>query len=179
MYRFYVDDTSDTEALFLNCMGDFGAAGMPGTFKIFFADVVVGMARAAQVLTLPMPIYVDDCALIGPDRDRVDLEMRVFAPSTPPVLETGDYGGGWSFISSRQVGARDRRQSSSLIWGSPFIVRTGSGCIVLALEHACALSRFAGRLRRSLSLSGPALLLRLRAGGWGRVSSLLWEPGRL
>ena len=78
MYRFYVDDTSDTEALFLNCMGDFGAAGMPGTFKIFFADVVVGMARAAQVLTLPMPIYVDDCALIGPDRDRVDLEMRVF-----------------------------------------------------------------------------------------------------
>ena len=52
----------------------------------------------------------------------------VTAPSTPPVLETGDYGGGWSFISSRQVGARDRRQSSSLIWGSPFIVRTGREC---------------------------------------------------
>ena len=54
-----------------------------------------------------------------------------------------------------------------------------SGVFVLALEHAYALSRFAGRLRRSLSLSGPALLLRHRAGGWGRVSSLLWEPGRL
>jgi hypothetical protein len=37
---------------------------MPGVFKRFF-DVVVGMARAVHVLTLPMAVYVDDCALIG------------------------------------------------------------------------------------------------------------------
>jgi len=28
-----------------------------------------------QVLTLPLPIYVDDCTLIGPDRCKVDAEM--------------------------------------------------------------------------------------------------------
>ena len=26
--------------------GDFGAKGLPGTFKIFFSDVVMGMARS-------------------------------------------------------------------------------------------------------------------------------------
>ena len=79
MYRFYLDDTSDTEGLFLNCMGDFGAAGMPGTFKIFYADVVVGMARAMHVLTLPMPVYVDDNCLIGPCREEVDSGLQVRA----------------------------------------------------------------------------------------------------
>ena len=39
LHRFYVDDHSDAEGLFLNIMGDFGASGMPGTFKVFFCDV--------------------------------------------------------------------------------------------------------------------------------------------
>ena len=55
-------------SLFANIFGDFGAAGMPGTFKRFFVDVVVNMARSVRVLTLPMPVYVDDCALIAPLR---------------------------------------------------------------------------------------------------------------
>merc|ERR1712086_363367 len=51
---------------------------MPGTFKRFFVDGVVQMARSEQVLTLPMAIHVDDCALMGPDRRQVDNEMLGF-----------------------------------------------------------------------------------------------------
>ena len=54
--------------------GDFGAKGLPGTFKCFFSDVVVGMARSEGALTLPMPIHVDDMALIGRVRSMVDDE---------------------------------------------------------------------------------------------------------
>ena len=35
-----------------------------GTWKIFFTDVVMGMARSEMVLTLAAPIYVDDISLI-------------------------------------------------------------------------------------------------------------------
>ena len=36
------------------------------------------MARSMHVLSLPMPIYVDDCALIGEDTAEVDAEMEAF-----------------------------------------------------------------------------------------------------
>ena len=39
---------------------------MPGAFKIFLVDVVMNMARAAQTLTLPMTVYVDDLCGTGP-----------------------------------------------------------------------------------------------------------------
>ncbi|EOD11275.1 hypothetical protein EMIHUDRAFT_247959 [Emiliania huxleyi CCMP1516] len=64
--------------LLVNVCCDFGTAGMPGTFKRFFVDGVVQMARSEQVLTLPMAIHVDDCALMGPDRCQVDNEMLGF-----------------------------------------------------------------------------------------------------
>ena len=41
-------------------------------------DVVVQMARSVQVLTLPMPVHVDDCGLIGPEQGAVDREMLAF-----------------------------------------------------------------------------------------------------
>ena len=78
MFRFFHSDDCDDQSLFMHVCGDFGAAGMPGTFKIFFSDVVVGMARSARVLTLPMPIYVDDCSAIGGCRVQVDAEMDAF-----------------------------------------------------------------------------------------------------
>ena len=57
MFRFFADESSSTAMhLFMHVCGDFGAAGMPGTFKIFFSDVVVGMARSVNELTLPMPV---------------------------------------------------------------------------------------------------------------------------
>ena len=50
--------------LYANVTGDFGASGLPGTWKIFF-DVMVAVARSLEILTLPMPVYVDDLAVIG------------------------------------------------------------------------------------------------------------------
>jgi len=78
LFRFFNSDESDDLTLYAHICGDFGAAGMPGVFKIFFVDVVVNMARAAQVLTLPMPVYVDDSGLIGGDQSQVDDEMLTF-----------------------------------------------------------------------------------------------------
>ena len=44
-----------------------GAAVMPGTWHIFFEQVVLGIARSEAVLTLPLAVHVDDTGLIGAD----------------------------------------------------------------------------------------------------------------
>ena len=77
-FRFYANDATRTQGLFLHLCGDFGTAGMPGVFKVFFVDVVLNMARSEGRLTLPMPVYVDDCGLIGPCDHEVDSEMLIF-----------------------------------------------------------------------------------------------------
>jgi hypothetical protein len=78
LFRFPTRGVGQGENLFMHLCGDFGTSGMPGCFKIFFVDVVVNMARSAMVLTLPMPVYVDDMGLIGPVADAVDAEMTAF-----------------------------------------------------------------------------------------------------
>ena len=75
LFRFYTDNDAKSLSLFAHLCGDFGAAGMPGTFKIFFVDVVLNMARAARVITLPLCVYVDDLGAIGPDEAQVNAEM--------------------------------------------------------------------------------------------------------
>jgi hypothetical protein len=81
LFRFFTNDDTQALSLFAHLCGDFGAAGMPGTFKVFFVDVVVNMARSAMILTLPMPIYVDDTGLIGPKEDEVNNEMETQNPN--------------------------------------------------------------------------------------------------
>ena len=78
MFRFPTSTSSATQQLYMHVTGDFGTAGMPGCFKIFFVDVVVNMARSFAVLSLPMPVFVDDVGLIGPDSDEVNDEMSAF-----------------------------------------------------------------------------------------------------
>ena len=78
MCRFYADAAHSTMSLFVHVAGDFGAAGLPGTFKIFLVDVVIQMARYVNVLKLPMPVYVDDMALIAPSEDQANDEMGAF-----------------------------------------------------------------------------------------------------
>ena len=78
MFRFFTSDESTALSLFVHLCADFGAAGTPGTFKIFFVDVVVNMARSLRILTLNMPVYVDDLCLIGACREQVDCEMEAF-----------------------------------------------------------------------------------------------------
>ena len=78
MFRFFLDDSSTKLSLMIQLFADFGGAGWPGEFKIFFADAVVGMARSELVLTLEMPIYVDDMGLIGEMAAKVRIQMRRF-----------------------------------------------------------------------------------------------------
>ena len=54
-------------------------AGLPGVWKILFQDVLLGMARSEQQLTLPVPIFVDDAAIIGSDAGQVDAEAASLA----------------------------------------------------------------------------------------------------
>ena len=75
----YVDDKlSDQYWLYVHVCGDFGTAGLPGSFKIFFTDVTMGMARSEMVLTLEAPIHVDDISLIGAVQEAVDAEGEAF-----------------------------------------------------------------------------------------------------
>ena len=79
-YDICVADNDETAEwfLYMHVCGDFGAAGLPGTWKIFFSDVMVGVARSEGVLTLPLCVYVDDTGNIGRDRAAVDREGVAF-----------------------------------------------------------------------------------------------------
>ena len=74
--RFFSAPDSVVEHFYLHTSADFGAAGMPGIFRLFCVRCVV--LTAAQVLTLPMAVYVDGNCLMGPCRGRVDAEMHSF-----------------------------------------------------------------------------------------------------
>ena len=75
LWWFGVWEGSEAEMyLYVHLTADFGAAGVPGTWKIFFTDVIIGVARSEEVITLPMPIYVDDCSMIGAVAGMVDAE---------------------------------------------------------------------------------------------------------
>ena len=56
LWWFRVWEGSESEMfIYVHLTADFGAAGVPGTWKVFFTDVIVGVARSEQVITLPMP----------------------------------------------------------------------------------------------------------------------------
>jgi hypothetical protein len=80
-YWYNVDESGNPDQmwLFAHLTGDFGASGMPGTWFIFFSKVMLGVARSVGVLTLPMPVHVDDCALIGAIAAKVDAEGRALS----------------------------------------------------------------------------------------------------
>ena len=65
--------------LYVHLFAGFGMASLPGIWKIFFSDVVMGMARSEEVLDLPTPIHVDDVALIGPEGPEVDRQGDALA----------------------------------------------------------------------------------------------------
>ena len=103
--------------LYCHLTGDFGTAGMPGCFKIFFVDVVLNMARAALVLTLPMAIYVDDCSLIGCDEEQVNAEMLAFHAWALTVC-------GVAFKALKDRVAAKRQLMLGFWWDSTTLTRT-------------------------------------------------------
>ena len=72
------DDVHAKWCLYVHVCGDFGAAGLPGTWKVFFSDVIVGVARSESILSLPMVVYVDDTGTIGADQGQADREGVAF-----------------------------------------------------------------------------------------------------
>ena len=56
LFRFFGSAGSDALQCYVHLMADFGAAGCPGTFHLFYVRGVVQMARAEHVLTLPMAV---------------------------------------------------------------------------------------------------------------------------
>ena len=61
--------------LYVHVFGDFGTATMPGIWDKFYR-CVKAMAQCRGILTLPMPHYVDDNSIIGPNKDEVDAEAE-------------------------------------------------------------------------------------------------------
>ena len=115
LHRFELD-VPGVEYLLLHTCGDFGTSGMPGTFKIFFTDVVMGMARAAAVLTLPTPVYVDDTCTIGADEEQVNDEMLAFHEWAGRVC-------GVDFKAIKDKVAAQRQQMLGFFWDSRYFTR--------------------------------------------------------
>lgn len=65
--------------LYVHLFAGFGMAGLPGVWKILFQDVLLGMARSEQHISLPVPVFVDDAAIIGEDARQVDAESAALA----------------------------------------------------------------------------------------------------
>ena len=82
VHWFDIDTPLDAQVapntMYMHAFADFGAAPSPGTWDVFFR-CVKAMARAAGVLTLEMPHFVDDNSLIGPDRAYVDAQAERLA----------------------------------------------------------------------------------------------------
>ena len=74
--------------------GDFGTRGMPGCFYIFFVRVVIPMAQSEMVVSLPLIVYVDDCAMIGPVKGELDNEKVSYHAvlSALMALDVGSLG---------------------------------------------------------------------------------------
>lgn len=70
-----LDEQKEPNTLYVHIFGDFGTSAMPGVWDKFFR-CVKAMAALDGILTLPMPHYVDDNSLIGPDPRHVDAEAE-------------------------------------------------------------------------------------------------------
>ena len=159
-FRFFGAPDSDVEHLYLHTCADFGAAGTPGTFHLFYVRGVCAMARAEQVLTLPMAVYVDDNCLMGPCRERVDAEMQSFQAWALDVV-------GLVFKVAKDRVAAQQQLALGFVWDSTTLTRTIeerklSGYLSLLLEYAnlntlglAQMQSMAGKLHRMILTLPP------------------------
>ena len=85
LFRVRFPQTESRETLCMHTHGDFGTRGMPGAFYIFYVRVVVQMARSELIITLPLVVYVDDNALIGPSDEEANRQMDRMQQWMPKV----------------------------------------------------------------------------------------------
>jgi hypothetical protein len=68
-----LSEQSAPNTLYMHVFADFGTSAMPGVWDMFWR-CVKAMAEVEGVLTHPMPHFVDDNSLIGPDPEVLDGE---------------------------------------------------------------------------------------------------------
>ena len=119
MFRFWRSADAKKQRLLMHIFGDFGSAGMPGSFYIVLVKVVIPMARSELILTLPMVIYVDDLALVGkPGRHaQVDAEMIAFQDFAEGKL-------GIYFVRVKDRLAAETNLYVGFVWDSKTLTRT-------------------------------------------------------
>ena len=143
----------------MHLTGDFGTRGMPGTFKIFFVDVLVQMARSEGVLRLPMAVYVDDLGVVGPDAEVTDAEMDAFQAFGEAF--------GVAFKKTKDKFAAQRQLMLGFVWDTTTFTRTLEehkleSYISLLLEYAgrpslslAELQSVAGKVQRAVMTMPP------------------------
>ena len=158
-FSFWADDAHTHESLFVHLTGDFGTRGMPGTFKIFFVDVLVQMARSEGVLRLPMAVYVDDLGVVGPDAEVTDAEMDAFQAFGEAF--------GVTFKKTKDKFAAQRQLMLGFVWDTTTFTRTLEehkleSYISLLLEYAgrpslslAELQSVAGKVQRAVMTMPP------------------------
>ena len=116
LFRYFARDSDKELTTGVHLFGDFGTRYMPGCFYIFFVKVVIPMGRSEMVLTLPIAVYVDDCAIIGPQKVELDDEVAGFQ--------------GWSWetcgVAFKFTKDRDGSRVQEMIgfiWSSPTLTR--------------------------------------------------------
>ena len=117
LFRFFGSAGSDALSCYMHLTADFGACGTPGTFHLFYVLGVVQMARAEQVLTLPMAVYVDDNMLMGADMAQVNAEMEAFQLWCRDVI-------GLIFKVAKDRMAAQQQLALGFIWDSVTLTRT-------------------------------------------------------
>ena len=181
-------DQAGPNTLYAHVFGDFGTAAMPGVWDRFFR-CVKAMATLEGVLTLPMPHYVDDNSLIGPNMDLVNAE----------AINLGNYmsaiGVPFKDLKSRTAamvqlvlgfwwdsGMRTRTLEKEKLEAYLSMLRDASRRRVLTLHE---LQVLIGRVHRAVMTMTPgatiflARLISMTCGlrmPWHRMTQLLYSP---
>ena len=110
-FRFFAAPSDDVETLFMHVHGDYGHAALPGTWYLFLTQVVVQMAKAVGVLTVPVAVFVDDLAIVAPTASQADAEMAAFQRWASALC-------GLSFKKSKSRAAATCNRYLGLFWDS-------------------------------------------------------------
>ena len=163
------------EHLLMPLAGDFGTSGMPGVFKVFY-DCVIGMARAFNVITLPIAVHVDDSALMGASVRQVQREMDALMAWAEDSL-------GLQYKADKTRAAAQCQVMIGFVWNSFDRTRTlvperlteyVAQLIRAAASPSLSLSErqsLAGRMQRA-ALTLPREASSLIAETYGRMSGL-------
>ena len=176
-------DQSKPNTLYMHVFADFGTGPLPGIWDKFFR-VCKAMAKVTGALTLPMPHFVDDNSLIGPD----ETEVNEVAERVGRYL--GHLGVPFKHLKSRR--AASRQLVLGFWWDSVARTRTlEEHKVKLYLEYMRGILRrrvvtlqelqvLSGRVQRAAMTMPPGAGVYLGGGGAGMYFfSRFWQGSSL